>query len=1006
MERSGLEGLISYAADTGEGSVELDFEVENINKANVIFEYTTKDENGNTKTEELVAGEASYEENWKLKLTAGENIPNTITLTNSETVFYDKNENTITDLQSVYNSINIELDELIAILNNNSTITITQLSAENNAENFDTYYEIKKADDTTIKITKKYQEIDDYIYENGEVTNVTYIDQTVELEVKYYEIGCNLDGEGNTIKVDSDGYCYYVNVNENGEEENCYYKDEEGNNISEKDYNFYKWCITDNNGSRGIDVINLDFEGTTKIQVELANLKDDSNTELNLSFVKCATGIQKTYITDDTIAKIISELTIDAGNLVDQTYTQTYTNTYKATTYLLRTTRASLETETTTLFYDYTSNAELTINLHTEEEQYELFNNPNFILVIPSTIQLDKDDDFISIENSQDFTIAEASGVAKSFADTIEKISDCNAVAFSLSGEQKEWTDYSDENTKVNLTLNLTPSSDATEAAIRLYYINGTNTQNYSTFEEIDFDIYDEILATLSMHSEAVTIGNNIEYTAFIRVLNTEITKVTAQMNLEGLKVNGVAINGVAIDEENYTVDDKYVNILLTVEDGETIQNEFEIIIDLSTDNYSFDGESKTIEQTISLTNNNNTYSSDPVKITISKTSSSNGNSSTTTDEELYSSKTTSTETADSRDEDYGAFISTTLTHPSIDSAQYFCRQKGGAMPCTTYKSSGTVEYKGESDKGSDWYAYYYSWIFSEKYSKVCHSRETVQNAIWATSLNLGTQKSWNSLNYTASDYATYKKNYVTPKFNKKTTTYNSVGNDETLVVGPYNVSYNVSGNFGGIASIKLYKDNGETEIEAKYWSITNKNGTSIDIKPNTDFYISFKNVNTLTDDGVTKPILKITFKPHYSTYAKITNLYSNTVSVKGAIYCENCGDDEYRLNSTKASSITAFYPVAQAAGHYYRDQITYYYYNGVLKNTVNGTLKFANAAPLKWHCFECGSTYSYSDTSFTCFGAHYKTGCTGTLTKTRYCYTFVHYKYYVRRLWCCYLFW
>lgn len=212
-------------------------------------------------------------------------------------------------------------------------------------------------------------------------------------------------------------------------------QDEDGNFITKKEIIEVEEKVIEDIEEEEI-ILNLQYKtnenvnnNPSSISLVLNNIDKDALSEkgsIELSFVynKNVSGIEEAYILEDIIAKIESKLTIEAGNLNNKTYTEE--------TYLLRTTKATIETDVDTLFYKHSNDFELTINLHTEEKKYELFNNPTFIVQIPNYLTMDENITIedIKIENNlQTFEINEASSEIKNIIDSLGK----NAFAFSLT---------------------------------------------------------------------------------------------------------------------------------------------------------------------------------------------------------------------------------------------------------------------------------------------------------------------------------------------------------------------------------------------------------------------------------------------------------------------------------------------------------------------------------------------------------------------------------------------
>lgn len=390
----------------------------------------------------------------------------------------------------------------------------------------------------------------------------------------------------------------------------------------------------------------------------------------------------------------------------------------------------------------------------------------------------------------------------------------------------------------------------------------------------------------------------------FIKILTGSLI---AQTELpEGLNVKKITVDGIEIN--NYSITNSILKIPINIQnediDEANEQKAIEIKIELSTDKETsaeeFNIEMKAIADNITLDSNNIT-----IKLVKSTTTTTQEEVSVETGEEEIKYNESILSGKEGTNFSEWSFSTKSLTHSHLDSMYYFCRQHGNIMPSNTYKSSGTSVYSGEGNGSSaNWWGCYYSYIFSQPITSSCHSSDYVQKAIWATSLNTGAKTSSNYINNAAYNYAEYKTNYVKPAFNKNTKLDYSIEN----MVGPFQVEFNYAGDFGGISTIKLYAENG-TEITSK-WTIANKEGQSTSIKSNTDFYIKFDDINSIIDDGICKLKLKITFKKHYSTYAKIENLYGSKYYSYGQyLTCESCSPDGVWIagtpTTTRSSQLT-----------------------------------------------------------------------------------------------------
>lgn len=358
--------MISYAADTGEGSVELDFEVENINKADL-----------------ETNGTGSYGESWNLNLVQGTNIPTAITMTTPQaTTFYKTTEG-------------------------GTTQVLTDVSA---------------------------------VYEN-----------TIFFKEQLKEILANSEDNGAVGKLQ----------------------------IKNASNNAVLFEITENNIEEQEDLINFTYSSNiSKISIVLENINTQATT-LTISHSKYVSGINTNYINNNTISKIESKLNLVAG---------TTNETYTKETYLLRTTKATFkidnnnttsETEVdnkNTLFVGAKNKVKFTIDLHTENKEYELYSNPSFVLLFP--MDYVKTASMFEEVDKVDLTITGGFELSEYAVQNIEALN-AIAIAFSLDGTQINWADSEEKNAKLELNINLDLTDEIPETVkpIILYYKNNGLTQ-------------------------------------------------------------------------------------------------------------------------------------------------------------------------------------------------------------------------------------------------------------------------------------------------------------------------------------------------------------------------------------------------------------------------------------------------------------------------------------------------------------------------------------------------
>lgn len=514
--------------------------------------------------------------------------------------------------------------------------------------------------------------------------------------------------------------------------------------------------------------------------------------------------------------------------------------------------------------------------------------------------------------------------------------------------------------------------------------------------ESCDLAFATAIEGSLNVESTEVVKGEDIvcNYSLninqkFIKILTGSLI---AQTELpEGLNVKKITVDGIEIN--NYSIANSILKIPINIQNEEVdetnVQKKIDIQIELATDDVLIDETYAEMKIITEIITENITFDSDSIIIGVMKNES-------TENQNEVSLKTEEGEIKYSESIVTGGFSgnhitnwtfknSTYIDHRSaannMDSKYYFCRQHYAAMPAGYYTSKGSDTYSNDA----------ISWILSTPITSSCHSSDSVQNAIWATSLNSGVKTSENDLNREANDYAEYKSKYVTPAFNENTKIDYSIEN----IIGPFQVKFNCTGNYGGISTIKLYADNG-SEITSG-WTITNKEGKSISIKPNTDFYIKFDDVYQLTDDGICKPKLKITFKRNYSTEVKVAWLEgSRTYKAGSYLTCETCSPNGYYYEGKSSTSYSGTQMLYSTSGKVTTVIYQKKYSSGSTTTTASTTdyVWNADSARLHAYCSKCGfsNLYKGSSASQTAFKEHksYEPTCNGLQRYWSYRITYV----------------
>lgn len=919
MERSGLEGLISYAADTGEGSVELDFEVENINKADV-----------------EANGTGSYGESWNLNLVQGTNIPTAITMTTPQaTTFYKTTEGETTQV-------------------------LTDVSA---------------------------------VYAN-----------TIFFKEQLKEILVNSEDNGAVGKLQ----------------------------IKNASNNAVLFEITENNIEEQEDLINFTYSSNiSKISIVLENINTQATT-LTISHSKYVSGINTNYINNNIISKIESKLNLVAG---------TTNETYTKETYLLRTTKATFkidnnnttsETEVdnkNTLFVGAKNRVKFTIDLHTENKEYELYSNPSFVLLFP--MDYVKTASMFDEVGEVDLTITGGFELSEYAVQNIEALN-AIAIAFSLDGTQINWADSAEKNAKLELNVNLDLIEEIPETVkpIILYYknngltqyeIDSTNEANI-TCGKLTQDINLKKAVSVELQniestggvvektqenengdnntSEEETVkklevkeGENIDY-----ILSVEVSKESeladGKLTIKNILPEGIelAVGG----DETYEIYDrdnvKEESTEVTDEDtGETSivtlnqeqkidassytynEETRELIIILNVDktlpivenkdieteevnSYSIgtitknirivatvnadweEGEtSKEIKNKIDvITVNENIYASNEVSFKaiptgevkedtndITKDEETTGGKANESGISAYMKSSTSTWT-----DSYTVPSNQSITLSKIkNSPSIFCRERGGRqgeLSYTTY--SRDSYYTNKNNKYS--YILSYPWYSSENSGALTNQK--IQTAIWTTgasglcanSLYTGGSSLYN----TAVKYETYMKynyaNYIDGK---------NAALRENGLVGPFTINYYSYGGFGGINDVVAY--GGETAETAntkvsktvngnKIWDFVDANGDVI-TKPDgaNNFYIKIYDMDYLTSRSLFFIKLKLVFDSDKKTYSEHYNLKgSGYYTYNYTPYCSSC---QYIRNSATTSAGSTY---VKYNGKYYKYHSKDYY--------------------------------------------------------------------------------
>lgn len=971
MERSGLEGLISYAADTGEGSVELDFEVENINKANV-----------------EANGTGSYGESWNLNLVQGTNIPTTITMTTPQaTTFYKTTEGETTQV-------------------------LTDVSA---------------------------------VYAN-----------TMLFKEQLKEILVNSEDNGAVGKLQ----------------------------IKNADTNAVLFEITENNIEEQEDLIDFTYSSNiSKISIVLENINTQATT-LTISHSKYVSGINTNYINNNTISRIESKLNLVAG---------TTNETYTKETYLLRTTKATFkidnnnttsETEVdnkNTLFVGAKNKVKLTIDLHTENKEYELYSNPSFVLLFP--MDYVKTASMFDEANKVDLTITGGFELSEYAVQNIEALN-AIAIAFSLDGTQINWADSAEKNAKLELNVNLDLTDEIPEEIkpIILYYknngltqyeIDSTNEANI-TCGKLTQDINLKKAVSVELQNIESTGGvvektqenenennntsgdenedNNTSEEETVKelevkegeyidyILSVEVSK-ESELSDGKLTIKNILPEGIELavgGDETYEIYDrdnvKEESIEVTDEDtGETSivtlnqeqkinassytynEETRELIIILNVDktlpivenkdietgevnSYSIgsitkdirivatvnadweeEETSKEIKNKIDvITVNENIYASNEVSFKAIPTGkveedndvtgevTTSGGNANEAGISAYMKSSTSTWT-----DSYEVKNNQHITLSKIKkSPSIFCRERGGRqgeLYSTSYSKYGNV-----IEKENNRYSYILSYPWEESENSGALTSQKIQTAIWKTGASGLCANNLYTGGSTLYNEAINYENYMT--YVLKNNVKNSVNGDgasihEGGLVGPFEINYYAEYGFGGITAVEAYagltKETANTKVNKTVngkdiWGFVDANGKEI-AKPDGEnsFYIKIYDMTYFTDNNLFFVKLRLVFDSLKETFSEHYNLKgTGYYKYKYTPYCSSC---QSIIDKAKAGSPGDKY--IKYNGSYYK-----MYNSGKADNSTSGSAGYtvsgnyliyycAGAEYWKVFCVNCGGT-------------------------------------------------
>lgn len=308
---------------------------------------------------------------------------------------------------------------------------------------------------------------------------------------------------------------------------------------------------------------------TTKIKIELTNIKEQSESQIDISSLEITNTKHISNITDlenlkklEESVKYVTEY-VEEDELVSTEGTEENTINFKDTI-----TKAKLDVDNTEWVVGEANKVKYTITLDTTTEKAELFVSPMFLIELPATV------DSINTENSE-FTVNNDGGAFNSKKVFVTTVLGRKFVVLNLQGTQTSQT-IQDGDTTIDLTLELHVKEGSTEGnqTTKLYYQNNTVTayesdMSFDTDEvtvemvlenepkyEIEENVERLVFNLYSSVTDEGVIQENEEFYYDLYVLNE---KSEAKQNLEitGTIPEGVSIiKTIELDNYNFTKKD------------------------------------------------------------------------------------------------------------------------------------------------------------------------------------------------------------------------------------------------------------------------------------------------------------------------------------------------------------------------------------------------------------------------------------------------------------------
>lgn len=870
----GLEGLISYATETGEGSVTLDFEVENINKANIGSD-----------------GTGSYGEMWILNLIPGTGLPTSISMTTPEKTTFYKTEITqggdfvaLTDVASVYANTGLFKEQLTGILVN---------SADNGAEG---KLQIKNADTNAVlfEVTESnIAEKEDFITftYSANISKISIVLENINTEAESltiihskYVSGIKEDYINNdTIsKIESKLNFVAGTTNETYTEESYVLRTTKAS-----------FEIDNNNttSNKKVDNKNTLFLGTTndvKFTIDLHTESEEYELYSNPSFV---------ILFPNDYVKTASMF--DEEGKVDLTIT----GDFKLSEYAVQTIDAlgatavafSLEGTQTDWGSSAEQNAslELNVSLELEDKMPETtkpitlyYKNSGLTQYEPNATN---EESITCGKLTQDITLDDAVSVDLQNMASIGGIIEDNDS--DETNYEEEITPTIEEGKNVDYILSVEISKE-TELADGKIIIKNILPEELELAIDADgnYEIYDRDSI------EEKTITNTDEETG-------ETSTVTVKQEQK-------------LDSSLYTYNEETRELIITLDVDKSlpiIENEDETIIGSITKNIRIIAtvgvewkEQETFREIknkidVILANENLYLSNEPSFIAKSvegtettTPENTEGGEANETGISAYMQSSSSTWTST-----YSVPESQSITLSKIkSSSSIFCRERGGTQGSLSHSSysRGSTLYTNNNNKYS--YILSYPWYASENSGSLTNQK--IQCAIWTTgSSGLCVNDRYtggSSLYNTAVEYQNYmKNNNVKNEINGENAVFNQNG-----TVGPFELNYYAYEGFGGIKNIVAYggatKETANTKITKtvngnKLWDFVDSNGNVISKPDGTSkFYIKIYNMDYLTDNNIFFIKLVIVFNSDKETHSEHYTLEgTGYYTYNYTPYCSTC---------------------------------------------------------------------------------------------------------------------